>query len=200
MSKNSKPVSSASEESSALIRASESGDTDLLKTLLESDNNANINTRDRYGRSLLILACEKGHEDTVQLLIARRADLNSRCLREGATALIRNASLGNATINDCLIQANADLNMQEKEGKTALMCAVEFNYVQIALSLMKAVCGNGTMGGGWTIDMNTSHCSALNCNYIKNAIFIQITLHMIITRRGQHWIFSPRVAEVRSLR
>lgn len=132
-------------DASVLIQASESGLTDSLEGLLDSDNNASINVKDRYGRSLLILACEKGHEDTVKLLISRRAELNTRCLREGATALIRNAALGNAIINEYLIKAAADLNVQDKEGKTALMCAVEFDHTQIALSLIKAVSGTEHM-------------------------------------------------------
>ena len=169
MSKKSQPTSSATtdknnkRDNSALIRASESGQTFLLKSLLESDDDANINSKDKYGRSLLILACEQGHEDTVQMLISRRADLNIRSLRDGATALIRNASLGNATINNGLIQASAELNVQDKEGKTALMCAVEFNHVQIALALMKAVGDNVGCGAFFTYFINTSSCNFYIC-------------------------------------
>ena len=128
------------EKDIALIKACERGETELLTSLLKS-NDANINAKDRYGRSLLILACEKGHEDIAKLLIDQRAELEARCLRDGATALIRNACVGNVAINNYLIQASAGLNIQDKEGKTALMCAVEFNHSDIALALVRAGAG-----------------------------------------------------------
>jgi hypothetical protein len=41
---------------------------------------------------------------------------------------MRNACLGSEAINELLLAARADLDLQDKEGKTALMCAVEFNH------------------------------------------------------------------------
>jgi ankyrin repeat protein len=69
-----------------LIKAAKAGDMDTLLACLE--NEPNINVRDKYNQTALMLAAENGYTRVVSLLIDKGADMNAKD-NEGRTALMR---------------------------------------------------------------------------------------------------------------
>lgn len=108
--------------------AARTGDTDQLRTLL--DGGCDVDSRDRYGQTGLMLAAAYGHADAVRLLIQRGADLNSRA-KWNLTALMLAIIRGHIGTARLLIDAGADLSATggkgtlSLHGKTALDLAQE---------------------------------------------------------------------------
>ena len=87
-----------SQGTSALMAASEAGDIEVLRLLLEAG--AHVNYRDNEGETALALASLRGHVEVVQMLVEACADTNSR-RRDGFTPLMRAAA-------QLLLEAGAD--------------------------------------------------------------------------------------------
>ncbi len=137
-----------------------SGDYAEVKRLIEEG--ADINVHDEYGWTVLIYASVHGHTDIARLLIDEGADVNVQAIsgrnvpngyytlfggyqhvsiEEGAllarhTALIAASSRGHPEIVKLLIEAGADINVQDEEGFTALYWAS--NYPDIVELLKEA--------------------------------------------------------------
>ena len=121
----------------ALIRASEKGDTAAVNSLIRAG--ANVNAADRTGRTALLAASAFGGKlETVQALIKAGANLNARDLRPGRTALMFAADFGGTAVAEALIKAGADLNIADHSGGTALIRAVSLGYSDIVQALIKA--------------------------------------------------------------
>jgi hypothetical protein len=73
----------SADPSAGLLNSSARGQTDQVKVLL--DSGANIEAKDKRGRTPLILAAQHGQVETVRLLLAKGADVNARD-RDGWTA------------------------------------------------------------------------------------------------------------------
>ena len=58
---------------SAWERAVKDGDVEAVREFVRSD--ANVNARDRYGQTALMLAAHRGHREIVEILIGSGADL-----------------------------------------------------------------------------------------------------------------------------
>lgn len=89
---------------------------------------ADINGRDRYGQTALMVAAREGHADLVRWLVDRGADLNHTA-KFGLSALMLAALRGHAAIVQALVDAGADLTLRGTgapgfHGKTALDLAV----------------------------------------------------------------------------
>lgn len=94
---------------------------ELIKLLVEAG--ANINAQNIYGDTLLIVEAE-GYFDGVKIAIEAGADLNIENIY-GQTALTRAITFNNINIVNLLLkQPNIDINKQDKDGNTALICAV----------------------------------------------------------------------------
>jgi ankyrin repeat protein len=100
----------------------------VLSLLL--DHGAGIESRDDQGKTLLMLAAERRDNEIVELLLARKADVNARTPKS-LTALHYmvfsiNINSGSGTpevipdIAKALLEARANPNVQSDEGKTAL--------------------------------------------------------------------------------
>jgi ankyrin repeat protein len=76
----------------------------VLEAML--DRGVSPNLRDRNGRTLLMLAVENGHRDTVRLLLERGADPNAQSAL-GETALELAKRRGDAEIIQLLQKYNA---------------------------------------------------------------------------------------------
>ena len=64
----------AADKADALSAAARKGDAAAVKALL--DEGVDVNTKYRYGVTVLIYACDHGHLDVVKLLLDRGADVN----------------------------------------------------------------------------------------------------------------------------
>jgi ankyrin repeat protein len=107
-------------------RAVRDGDSEAVRGLLRSG--ADVNARDRYGQTALMLAAHHGHREIVEILIGRGADLNVTA-KYNFSALMLAVVAGHAPIARLLARAGADLLVRGRgapgfAGKTAYDLAV----------------------------------------------------------------------------
>ena len=97
------------------------GYADVMRLLLE--NGSDINARDPWGRTALMIVAKAGDLDSFRLLLDWEADIHARDER-GFTALMYAAWQGHIDIVKLLIERGADVNAKEsKHGGTALLLA-----------------------------------------------------------------------------
>lgn len=75
------------------------------------------------------------HRTVVQRLF-KLADVNIRASKNSQTALMLAVSHGNFTMVQMLVEAGADINIQDDDGSTALMCAAEQGHLDIIKYLL----------------------------------------------------------------
>jgi ankyrin repeat protein len=102
----------------ALVIAARAGNTATVDVLLAG--RANVNERNRYGDTALMIAALNGRFDIVKKLRARGAELDGA----GWTALIYAATGGHDAIVGYLLAEGAKINAESPNGTTALMMAV----------------------------------------------------------------------------
>lgn len=85
------------------------GDVERLRTLL--DTGSDVDARDRYHQTGLMLAAQGGHVDVVRLLIERGADLDVAA-KFSLTALMLAVIGGHAEVVRLLVDAGADLTVR----------------------------------------------------------------------------------------
>ena len=103
---------------SALLESSQSGNNEAVQFLL--DLGVNINYSNSEGKTALMLACQAGHEEVVQILVSGGANVN---LQDSAGETPLMLASGNVGIVCHLLLANADPDLQQKDGNTALHIA-----------------------------------------------------------------------------
>lgn len=91
------------------LNAAKSGDVEGAQALL--DLGVDINARDRYGQTALMLAAHHGHGAWVEMLIERKADLNATA-KYRLSALMLAVIGGHAEIARMLVRAGADRGLQ----------------------------------------------------------------------------------------
>ena len=93
----------------------------VTRILLE--NGADLNTRDRWGRTPLMIAAKAGNQEMVEVLLGWEADLHARDQR-GYTALMYGAWKGHVEIVRLLIERGADVRSVDSEtGYTSVLLA-----------------------------------------------------------------------------
>jgi uncharacterized protein len=107
-------------------RAVREGDVEAVRRLLRTGGN--VDARDRYGQTAMMLAANHGQREIVELLIEARADLNVAA-KYNLTALMLAIVAGHAAVAGALIRAGADLTVRGAgapgfAGKTAYDLAV----------------------------------------------------------------------------
>uniref|UniRef100_A0A0G4HY28 Uncharacterized protein n=1 Tax=Chromera velia CCMP2878 TaxID=1169474 RepID=A0A0G4HY28_9ALVE len=149
----------------ALISASNPGHAEVVQLLIEAQTN--VDCLDGKGKTALLCASSKGHTKIVQLLLITKAnaDIQDKADSEeearagqkdqqgwgvGAggwgrgrhetlrTALMRAAYNGHTEIVRLLIEAKANLDLQDKRGRTALISASEAGHTEIVHLLINA--------------------------------------------------------------
>jgi ankyrin repeat protein len=164
-------------KSAALIRAGESGDLERARALL--GEGADVNARDRLGRTALLNAAAYGHarlvgllleagagpdlktdegvtplmcapdEEIGSLLVEAGADVNAE--QHGFTALMAAAIHGRCPLLRLLIDTGADIEAAEFRGFTPLMLACQHGRREAVAALIGAGADvNRAMASGWT--------------------------------------------------
>ena len=106
--------------STALIRASWDGDTEIVRMLLEKG--ADVNAKDAKGSTALMKASLNGHTKVVSMLLEKGADVNAKD-NNGSTALMKATLHGHTEIVRMLLEKGADVNVKTGYGSTALVLA-----------------------------------------------------------------------------
>jgi len=124
----------------ALTRAAEEGHVDVVRELIRAG--ADVNYVD-WEYTVLIKAAMRGHADVVRELIKAGADVNRAGSREhnhqmGNTALIETANRGHSDVIKELIKGGAHVNLTNKNGDTALMCAIKNHDFDVVKSLLQS--------------------------------------------------------------
>jgi ankyrin repeat protein len=117
------------EKMTALMEAAASGNERSVRLLLDSNAINKINWRNRYGSTALMEAAIKGNAQSVRMLIDKGADLavsSESCpgfcgwdIREGGQTVLMMASSPECV--ELLLDAGADVNAQDKDGRNALV-------------------------------------------------------------------------------
>lgn len=124
------------------------GDAALVTYLLE--NGAEVDARDRWGRTPLAWAAGFGRMNTVELLLAHEAAID---LADdwGVTALHWAAFCGHADLVQMLIERGANAHAKDNRGFNVLYCAAAGGQVDVAkLLLSRSLDVNTKSNEGWT--------------------------------------------------
>ncbi|MGQ0523787.1 MAG: ankyrin repeat domain-containing protein [Betaproteobacteria bacterium] len=109
------------------LSAAKSGDVEAARSLL--DLGLDINARDRYGQTALMLAAHHGHGAVVEMLIGHGADLDVTA-KYSLSALMLAVIAGHTEIARKLVRAGADRTLRGSgapgfAGKSAYDLAAE---------------------------------------------------------------------------
>ncbi|ALC41923.1 CG10249 [Drosophila busckii] len=115
------------------------GNFDVVSILLDSKV-CNVNQMNNAGYSCVMLVSlaklkQAAHRTVVERLF-QMADVNIRAKKHCQTALMLAVSHGNGDMVNMLLDAGADINIQDEDGSTALMCAAEHGRVDIVKHLL----------------------------------------------------------------
>ena len=119
----------------ALMWAARLGRADVVRTLIASRSNVNVN--DKVGLTPLMLAARCGHTEVVRVLIGARADLSATDC-EGSDSLLFAVENQHSEVVRELLVAGADANRQSKDGSTPLLEASQFAYAEFVGQLLDA--------------------------------------------------------------
>jgi uncharacterized protein len=95
-------------------------------------------TKDKKGIPLLCVAARSGHLDTLKLLLTYDAQVNLIAEDRGSNALFDSALEKNKDMVKTLIDAGANVNIQSKDGQTALIVVVGVGDEEIVEMLVNA--------------------------------------------------------------
>ncbi|MBV8328784.1 ankyrin repeat domain-containing protein [Chryseobacterium sp.] len=120
---------------SPFLYAGASGQTELVRLYLA--HGARFDVFNRYNGTALIPACERGHVETVKLLVSTKGFPVNHVNRLGWTALMEAVILGNGSqkyqeIVQILKVNGADIHIPDHSGKTPLQHAESLRFTEIA--------------------------------------------------------------------
>jgi len=116
----------------ALMEASYNGHIEIVKLLLE--RGANVNTKNKYGETALILSAGSYNKEVVACLLQNGADVNATDIwRENA--LLNSVANGHAENVKLLLIAGANVNAENMIGCTALSIAIHGHQLVIKIPL-----------------------------------------------------------------
>jgi len=114
--------------------ASWRGDLERVKKLL-TKRKVDVNEKNEYGSTALILASLNGRIEIVKYLLANGANINKQDWN-GNTALILASLRGHIDVVKYLLANGANINQKDKYGYTALIFASSKGHIEIVKSLL----------------------------------------------------------------
>lgn len=115
------------------------GNFDIVSILLDSKV-CEINNTNNAGYTCVMLVSLVKLDVTEHCSVVKRlfqiADVNIRAKKHNQTALMLATSHGNYHMVRMLLEAGADINIQDEDGSTALMCAAEHGRMDIVKILL----------------------------------------------------------------
>lgn len=119
----------------ALHWAVKEGKKDMIPVLLEAK--ANIEAKDRVGKTPLTLASEGRDLDVVKMLVEKGADVNARD-QIGGSPVLWASGLGSPEVVKFLIEKKADVNVVDVNGLSPLLWAAGIGSSDAVDALIKA--------------------------------------------------------------
>ena len=119
-----------------LLEAVTAGHNEAVEFLLQLET-VNIDHTNEEGKTALMLACERGHEDIVHSLLSAGANVNLQD-NNGWTALMRASEHKHISIINMLLQANANPHLKTTVGTNTLMIASgngNYEVVELLISI-----------------------------------------------------------------
>ncbi|CAG9828437.1 unnamed protein product [Diabrotica balteata] len=135
------------------------GNFDVVSILLDSKV-CDINKQNKAGYTSVMLVSlaevrSQTHANVVRRLF-QLADVNIRAKEHGQTALMLAVSHNRLNMVKMLLEAGADINIQDEDGSTALMCGAEHGHIEIVKHFLSQPDCNSTI-----IDMDGSTALAI---------------------------------------
>lgn len=125
---------------SAVLQASHFGHPQVLRMLLQHPKGARLVEKANYNNTTpLMRACQEGHYQNVQLLLAAGANVNRRN-RAHLTALLLASQRGHARICKLLLKHQAELDARTPNHSTGLALACKRGHVDVVKVLVTAGC------------------------------------------------------------
>lgn len=145
------------EQKTALIVASEKNEIGVIKLLL--DHNCNVTAQDKNGYHAAYWASRLGNLEILKLLVEKEQEVIEIKDKYGNTPLLAASINGRAYVCSYLIGMNADVNVQNELGDTALQHAVLNSLTNIV---------NRLPSNGAKDLKNQSYLNALDIAKIRN--------------------------------
>lgn len=103
-----------------------------------SDSEFNLDIRDRFGSTPLLIAAELGYNTIVEYLLEHGADPNALDIRSGFSSLMFASLTGNKKLIKVLIKHKANVNALSHWGCSPLSLAMGNNYRNVVKTLLNA--------------------------------------------------------------
>ena len=126
--------STSKNEYNALFKAAEHNRLPTTERLL--DYGADINYRNIFGMTPLLIATQKGHYEMVELLLERGADIQATSII-GKTPLLLALEFQHPDIANLLLEAGTDVNQVDTYNHSPLTFAAIFGYSDLVSSLVE---------------------------------------------------------------
>jgi hypothetical protein len=146
------------ELAATLIEASERGDVEAVRSLLE--RGAAVDASDETGRTALIAAAYRNHVDVARLLVDAGADVNVQDASQQSAFLIATSEVGpDPSLLALTLDAGADVHAKDSYNGTGLIRAAHRGYVEIVERLLET-------------DMDIDHVNRLGWTALLEAIIL----------------------------
>jgi ankyrin repeat protein len=96
---------------------------------------ADVNARDNYNFTALLLAANTGNIEIITILLAHGAEVNAKAYN-GQSALMSAAGIGHTEIVKLLLAKGAEVNTRGHNGRTALMMTAQGGHAETVTVLL----------------------------------------------------------------
>ena len=123
-------------EQDYLYRAIEDGNEPMLRSILDSVTNVDVDAlHPSYGSTPLCMACESDNEPVARTLLAFSADVDKASM-DGNSPLAKALLAGNENIVDALFAHNTKIDADDTEGQTQLHRACKSSNLELVRALI----------------------------------------------------------------